>query len=492
MTLEVDASAAKPQSLNTQAHAPWAVFAVVLLVAAGLYAFRLGATALDDSEAYSAWAAGKPSVAAIIAIPVNDDPGKQVGYYTVAHFWIKAASASEAGIRSLSVIFAVLSVAVVFMLGREMFDDETAAAGAAMWAFAPLAVAFSRRARMYSIVIALALAHLLALWRTRERPGAGRAIAAGALGAALLYTHPGGILVVGAELVMLVRDFARARRTAMPWLALALALVLFLPMVPILRTQSRELVSGQWLDWIAPARTYPTAIKLAAIAFGAAAGLWIAFGGSIETRADEPLRWVTAWVVLPIVALETASIVIRPMFSLRYVAPTLAAGALMLAEVLKLSLGARVRNLAAAGFAAACLVLMPFAYPQAQHWREIAKMIAATGSSSDPVFFEAGYPSRGHAPNDGFPSGYFSVPFDRYFSGANPRVVVPGWDPDATRRAIEAREASASGGWLLSWKPEADAAAELPNAVRFRSSVRFRDIDLIVYRLEPATHTEPP
>jgi hypothetical protein len=474
---------------------PLLMFAAVFVTAAVIYVLRLESNALGASEAYSAAAAAKPGIAEIVAIPINHDPGKVLGYYVALHFWAAMFGPGEAALRSFSAVCSLAGLALLFMLGREMFDAQTAAAATAMWAFAPYAVAFSQRARMYPLVIALALAHLLMLWRTRARPGAGRAAAGGVLGAALLYTHLGGLLVVGAEAALLVRDFLRGRRNAMPWVALAVALALFAPILPIVREESRVLMQGQALDWIAAASQYSTSTRLATSAVAIATGTWLVFGRSIEPWGEEPVRWLLAWAALPAIALVTGSIVVRPMFNLRYLAPAVAASALLAAEVLAMVFGTRVRNLAAAAFTAACLVLIRFAYPGSQPWREIAQMVAATGSSAQPVFFEAGYVAHGvHArtPNDGFPFGYYAVPFNYYFKGANPREAVPGYDPDAARRAIETRIEAAGGGWLISWKSATEARSELPDASsHLQSKAVMSGEDLTVYRIEKPVGLAP-
>src|ERR1700722_15493121 len=45
---------------------PLQIFAAIFVVAALVYSFQLGADSLGASEAYSAWAAAKPSAGAIV------------------------------------------------------------------------------------------------------------------------------------------------------------------------------------------------------------------------------------------------------------------------------------------------------------------------------------------------------------------------------------------------------------------------------------------
>jgi hypothetical protein len=185
--------------------------------------------------------------------------------------------------------------------------------------------------------------------------------------------------------------------------------------------------------------------------------------------------------------LVTGSIVIRPMFNLRYVAPSTATLALLIAAGLAWA-SVYWRNLLVAGFALACLIVLPFDRTDPQPWRQMAAQVTQ-GGSSDPIFFESGFVSTGNAPsvaNDGFPFGYYSVPFDYYFRGSNPRIAIPGFDGAAARVTIEERISSAGGGWLVSWKDGDAVKTELPDSKRFSVVENFHGEHLAFYRITPA------
>ncbi len=467
---------------------PLEIFAAIFVAAGFIYSFHLGTDALGASEAYSAWAAAKPGVGAIVGTPVLHDPGKQVFYYVILHYYTRIFGLSEISLRSLSVIFSLTTLMLVFAIGCEMFDDNTALAAAAMWAFNPLAVVFAHSARMYSMLIAIALAQLLTLWRVRKRPSVSGAVACGIAGAALLYTHLGGVLFIAVGVAMLMRDYigGQRRQNSMAWIAIAITIALFIPYVPIARAQSETLIAGHWLDWIGTGYEYPLAIKLVLALAAAAVALWFVFGRIRDSGGDGQLMWLGAWTILPGLMLAAGSIVIRPMFNLRYVAPSTATlGLLMAAGLARVSV--KWRNLLVAGFALACLIVLPFDRSDPQPWRAFARQVSQ-GGASDPVFFESGFVSNGNAPsvaNGGFPFGYYSVPFDYYFRGSNPRIAIPGFDATSARMTIEERVSSAGGGWLVSWK-EGDAVnLEFPDPKRFSAVEKFRGDHLAFYRITP-------
>jgi dolichyl-phosphate-mannose-protein mannosyltransferase len=465
---------------------PIQLFSAIVVVTALIYSFRLGTDPLGASEAFSAWSAAKPGIVAIAQTPVLHEPGKFLFYYAALHYYSLIFGLSEASLRSMSVLLSLATLVLVFALGCEMFDEGTALAAAAMWAFNPLAVVFAHTARMYPMILTLALAQLLMLWRMRKHPSASLTTLCGVAGAALLYTHMGGILFIGAALTMLVRDYVRGKQNSMAWLAMAVTLALFVPYVPVLRAQSETMISGHWLDWIGTAYEYPLWIKIGSAVGAAAVAFWFVFGATMKSDRDETLRWLGAWTILPGLVLATGSIAVHPMFNLRYVAPSMATLALLLAAGVAM-VSVKWRNLMAAGFALVCLIMLPFDRTVPQPWREIAAQVAG-GGASDPVFFESGFVSSDNAPNvpnGGFPFGFYSVPFDYYFGGSNPRIAIPGFDSANARLTIEERVSSAGGGWLVSWKEGAAVDSELPDPKRFSVVQKFRGDRLAFYRITP-------
>ncbi|HZC45413.1 MAG TPA: glycosyltransferase family 39 protein, partial [Candidatus Acidoferrum sp.] len=339
------------ESLSRQ---PLILFAVIFVVAAFAYSFRLGNDPLGATEAYSAWAAAKPGVGAIVRTPVPHDPGKQVLYYVVLHYYTLIFGLSEISLRSMSVIFSLMTLTLVFALGREMFDDNTALAAAAMWAFNPLAMVFAHTARMYPMLVALALAQLLMLQQVRSRPSIKGGIGCGILGAALPYTHLTGLLILGAEGAILLRDLVHGKRATVAWMAIVLAIVLFIPYLPIAIRQSQDLMYGHSLDYLGPSHGYPLGAKVAAGLVATGLCWWLIFGRAVEPGAGEPIRLLAAWIGLPALAFVAGSVILHPMFNLRYLSPEIAAASLLIAGGVAL-VSVKWRNLLAAGFALVCL-----------------------------------------------------------------------------------------------------------------------------------------
>ena len=438
--------------------------ALSLALAAAVYAYHLGGAPLAASEAYSAAAAAQPSMALVADSALRLDPGKPVLYHLALHWFCRWAGFDEAGLRWLSVIFGVLSVNLVFALGEELFGPEVGLCAALLWGFNPLAAILSRWARMYSMLIALALAHLLALAKVRREGGVAMLLTAGVAGAAMLYVHFGAILIIAADMVIIVRELRRGKSRS--WPAVALACALFLPFVPQTITQIRALLFGHWMDWLGVQHGSHAQMLVLGSMAGAAA-LWLGLVAPAAQPRRERLQQCLVYALLPMLVLGAGTILVRPMFEIRYVSPSCAMLAIVAAALLDQA-GRRVRNLGTVALGALGLLLLPLCYQAPRDpWPAIADTIAADSRPGEPIFFESGFFSeQGEVRTSdakGFPQGFFRVPFDYYFHRANPRAVVPASQPATARKLIAMQLGGEAGGaWLVSASKFPVAAAELP------------------------------
>jgi hypothetical protein len=435
--------------------------AILMLAAGVLYSFNIGRT-FAASEAYSAMAATEPTYAAVIHAALRFDQCKPPLYQILLHTWVLLFGSSDIALRVPSLMFSIAGVGIAFSLGTEMFAPAVGIAGAVLWALSPPAVIYGAWARMYSMYATLALAHFLMLWNLLARPSPGKVAACGALSAAMLYTHLGGVLFLGAEAAMLAGAAWRGRRTSAAWAAILIAAAAFVPFIPIAAGQVSGYVHGHWVDWIGPAHQVGIARKTTALAAAGFITALLIFGPRIEADEREPLRWCLGLSLLPIGALVAGSIVLRPMFDVRYVAPSAAMLALVVACFLSYLRGPAF-GLSAFGIACVLFFMIPYYRPH-DPWRDIARLVSS-GPRAQPVFFESGYVGSTVAepnPNRGFPQGFFRVPFDRYFIGPNPRIAVDPSTPGATREIIAHAAALNGGAWLVSGLSEQDARAELP------------------------------
>ena len=460
--------------------------AVILTLSTALYAYALGRGPLGASEAYSALAASQPTMALVARSALRFDPGKPVLYHLLLHWFCGWFGTSEAALRAFSVLWGTASVWLIFALAREWFGSGAGAAAALIWAFNPFAVVFARWARMYSMFVALALAHVLVLARLRRRGSVVGWILGGLLGAAMLYTHLGAMLILAVDLLVIVREFWRERRSVI-WPAVAIAIALFLPVVTIVVSQSRSLLFGHWLDWIGTSHG-STVLRVYSSLLAAPAVLWLMFGGGGVDNQRESLHRCLIYAATPFVILIGVSIAVRPVFAVRYVTPSIAIAAIVTAYILDQA-GYRVRNLGSVAVSALFLALVPLYYPSRyEPWPQIAAKIAGFGKPAEPIFFEAGVFAHGTVVSaDGdsaFPDGFFRVPFDYYFHRTNPRTALPAGDPETARKLIEAQVNKAGGAWLVSARDWVGAAQELPHGPHLRIDCFRTFAHVLVFHLK--------
>ena len=477
-----------------------------MIVAAATYFFQLGRAGFDDAEAYSAYIAGRPTLRAVFDASLNLDPGKGGGLYVFAlHWYCGLFGTGEIALRAFSAAFALASLMLVYGLAAELFGAETALVAAMLWAFNPMALIVARWARMYSMFISLALGSLFAMLNLQRRATAARIATFGILGAAMLYTHLGGALILGAEAALLARDRWRGRSIFAGCLGIAIALTLFAPIAPVALAQVHSSALGHRFDWIGSARQTPRTIKVVGSLAAAAIGLVLVFGPSMPfDRAGaspidhaEPIRWCAIWPILPLLTLAMGSLILHPMFEIRYIAPVTAGFAILAAAALNFA-GTRIRNLATAAITSAFLIvtiLFHLYHPPFELWRRIAREVGAAQSPSQAVFFEAGYVmSTSQAAGldvdsliEVLPNGYLRVPFDYYFAGPNPRRALNPFRPALAREAIAQSARRNVGAWLVSHLNDDDLAAELPSREAFdRDRITYDEsISVSLYHIIP-------
>ncbi|HEX8064925.1 MAG TPA: glycosyltransferase family 39 protein [Thermoleophilaceae bacterium] len=146
-------------------------------------------------------------------------------YYLLAWLWTRALGTGEVGVRSLSALVGVLTLPVVYSLGRELVSERAGLVAAALAAVNPLLVWYSQEARAYALLVLLAA--LATLFAVRAAPpradwdaGAGgrRPLALWAVASSLaLATHYFAIFVVlplGAWLLLRAPDRRGAARAS--------------------------------------------------------------------------------------------------------------------------------------------------------------------------------------------------------------------------------------------------------------------------------------
>lgn len=130
---------------------PW-LMPALLLVALGIRLNHLGTANLTFDECASAFISGKsyPAMLAYLRQAFHELPPV---YYLVLRAWSLAAGRSEYALRFPSVLFGVLSVALMYRVGRRRIDNLAAWAGALILVVQPFHIHYSQDARPYAMMM---------------------------------------------------------------------------------------------------------------------------------------------------------------------------------------------------------------------------------------------------------------------------------------------------------------------------------------------------
>lgn len=210
------------------------ILLLVLLLAAGLRFYRLDAQSFWNDEGNAVRAAER-TIPLILAAAGGDI--HPPGYYLLLHYWRIPTGDTEFTLRALSAFCGVLTVAVVYALGRDLLGEQAGLGAAFLLALSPFSVYYSQEARMYALLGLLSALSTYLLTRLARRftlpLSIGYVLSAGAG----LYTH------YAFPFVLLVHNLLflgwwltkgrRGWRHLVGWASLqATVFLLFLPWLP--------------------------------------------------------------------------------------------------------------------------------------------------------------------------------------------------------------------------------------------------------------------
>ncbi|MBS8260386.1 hypothetical protein DYI23_09175 [Roseibium polysiphoniae] len=231
----------------------------IIAVSAALRLWDLDRTSFWYDEAVS-WSQSKGSLAELIALVAADN-------YPPLHnllLWLTMPiiGDSETALRLPSAIAGILSIWLVYELGRLVFTRNTGLLAAAILAISPFHIWYSTEARMYALFAMASLAFLIALVRTLQGDRLPWPILAAVVGALFLYSHIyAAFSMAGICMLVLLWQVRSVRAQSFGWqdantrafAAVCAACALFLPWLVILAMRAKDVVNnGFWIaypDW---------------------------------------------------------------------------------------------------------------------------------------------------------------------------------------------------------------------------------------------------
>ncbi len=183
----------------------WIILAVIILIGTFLRFYQIGEQSfwLDEAASYSTITSGFPEFVST---------GNMAMFYLLAALWTRLMPViTEASLRSLTAIFSVLSIPLIFLAGKAIFEDEQKGLLCGLLAAFLLAinsteVRYAQEFRSYSLTSLLTLASTLLLMKlVKERARKTRTLVLYALiTVAAIYSHMYAGLLIAAQVVSLL------------------------------------------------------------------------------------------------------------------------------------------------------------------------------------------------------------------------------------------------------------------------------------------------
>jgi hypothetical protein len=164
-------------------------------------------------------------------------------YYYLLHGWIQLFGEGDFAVRSLSAVFGVATLPVMWVAARRVGGRAVAWTAVVFLATSPFAIRYGTEARMYTLVTLLTVVGYLALVAVLESPRVWRLIGLAAVTGALLLTHYWALYLVVATavpLLVLARRGQQAHNARLALLAMVAGSLLFAPWLPTFLSQARH------------------------------------------------------------------------------------------------------------------------------------------------------------------------------------------------------------------------------------------------------------
>lgn len=159
-------------------------------------------------------------------------------YYVLLEYWTSLFGLDEAGIRSFSAVFGVLSIILVYILAKNLFSEKTGLTASLIFSLSAVMIEFSQEARLYSFLIFIALASSYFLFKmisTKSYKHISYFVIINIIG---IYTHYPFLFFVIFELffvaILAAKEYLEKKKTFVKreYLAVLILPLFYLPLLP--------------------------------------------------------------------------------------------------------------------------------------------------------------------------------------------------------------------------------------------------------------------
>ena len=432
---------------------------LLLFIGFSLRIYDLGGESIWFDEGASIYFA-KKNVSEIFSMKESSPPL----YYIVLHWWINLFGDSEFSVRLPSVIFAFFSIAMMYVVGKQLFGSEAGLVSALLLALSRFHILYSQEARTYSLsalLTLLSMYFLIELMNDRSRKNLLGYVLSSCL---LMYSHIYGLFIIIAQNIYFVTQTVLSREARAvnlkKWILIQMALLgLFAPWAKVFFGQVMGVVQSDPGGTAMVRPSTATIISTFSAYFLFSGRLSYLFflvpflsvlrleriSGKIEWtgffRSLDALRWkvqlvdtgrfffVAVWLLTPIIVPFLISRSLTPIYLNRYTIVAAVAFYLLVGKGICNIQQKFVKTIAIVLVVVFSLVSLPAYYSRAKknQWREAAHYIDANARSEDLLVVNPGeclglvfnyYSKRADLEKKGFPEMMPDFP-NTWSSGVN-------------------------------------------------------------------------
>jgi len=220
---------------------------LLLALATVLRALFVGKTDLGGDESFTLYMSLQSVPDLVRMLCQGDNPPL---WEFLLHFWVKIFGISEVAIRSLSLIFSVLTVIPIYLAGEKYFHRFAGIAASLCYCFSTFSIYMAHECRVYSLLGLCTASSALLFISLVKTPKTSKFILLTLVNLMLMYGHYLSVWIIVMEFLIVMMVKPIRKRIWKPYLIHAAALiVLFAPMFPVLF--SRFMDSGIHGTWIA-------------------------------------------------------------------------------------------------------------------------------------------------------------------------------------------------------------------------------------------------
>jgi len=146
-----------PDNIKNWLKSRQGILVLLLIIAAGsiLRIYNLGAESiwLDEVSSISCSSQDVSSIIASAGTTQNQPPL----YFIILHFWIALWGTGEVAVRSLSAVFGIVSILLIYQVGSTLFNRRVGLLGGFLSAISSYHIYYSQEVRCYSLLLLLSL-----------------------------------------------------------------------------------------------------------------------------------------------------------------------------------------------------------------------------------------------------------------------------------------------------------------------------------------------